>query len=182
MSYAIEGAIPAGQHLPEQINVIIEIAAQADPVKYEMNKATGMLEVDRFIATMMRYPCNYGYVPSTHSEDGDPLDVLLVTPFPVQPGALVSARPIGMLSMTDESGRDNKILAVPVDAVSTYYQTVQQPKDLPQSLLDSIAHFFTHYKALEPNKWAKLDCWQGVEVACAEIMASVARATTDSEG
>ena len=167
--------INTGQNVPNDLNVIIEIPANADPVKYELDKDSGTLQVDRFIATLMRYPCNYGYIPMTHSEDGDPLDALVVTPFPLQVASVIRVRPIGLLSMIDESGKDNKILTVPVDKLTPMYKNVQKPQDLPETLLGAIAHFFEHYKALEKGKWAKLDGWLDVDAAKSEILRSVER-------
>ncbi len=167
--------IKPGQDAPNDINVVIEIPTQSNPVKYEVNKETGMLHVDRFLGTAMFYPCNYGYVPSTLSEDGDPVDVLVVSPFPLLSGCVVRCRPIGMLEMTDESGVDAKILAVPVDKLSPLYKNVKAPQDLPQQLLNTIQHFFEHYKDLEEGKWVKVKGWAGVEAAKTEIMASIER-------
>lgn len=167
--------ISPGKNVPENINVVIEIPAHGDPVKYEVDKETGALYVDRFIATPMRYPCNYGYVPNTLSEDGDPVDVLVVSPFPLLSGSVIACRPVGLLAMTDEAGKDAKILAVPIDKLSTLYHNVQSPKDMPQSLLDSITHFFEHYKDFEPGKWVKLDGWYEANKAKEEITQSIAR-------
>ncbi|MEQ6341131.1 MAG: inorganic diphosphatase [Gammaproteobacteria bacterium] len=167
--------VTPGRDVPNDINVIIEIPAQSDPVKYEVDKESGALFVDRFMATAMFYPCNYGYVPSTLSEDGDPVDVLVVTPVPLISGSVIRCRPIGMLKMTDESGVDAKILAVPVDKLSSLYTKVQSPEDMPSLLLAQISHFFEHYKDLEPGKWVKVDGWVGTTEAKAEILASVAR-------
>lgn len=164
-----------GKDVPNDINVIIEIPAQGGPVKYEVDKDTNLLAVDRIMATSMRYPCNYGYMPKTLSEDGDPVDVLVVTPFPLLSGSYVRVRPIGMLQMTDESGPDAKILAVPVDKLCKIYKDVKKPEDLGVQLLDAISHFFEFYKALEPGKWVKLGGWQGAEAAKKEITDSIAR-------
>ncbi len=167
--------VTPGRDVPNDINVIIEIPAQSDPVKYEVDKESGALFVDRFMATAMFYPCNYGYVPSTLSEDGDPVDVLVVTPVPLISGAVIRCRPIGMLKMTDESGVDAKVLAVPVDKLSPLYSKAQSPEDMPALLLSQISHFFEHYKDLEPGKWVKVDGWVGTAEAKAEILASVER-------
>lgn len=167
--------VTPGRDVPNDINVIIEIPAQSDPVKYEVDKESGTLFVDRFMATAMFYPCNYGYVPSTLSEDGDPVDVLVATPVPLISGSVIRCRPIGMLKMTDESGVDAKILAVPVDKLSPIYKKVQSPEDMPSLLLAQISHFFEHYKDLEPGKWVKVDGWVGAAEAKAEILASVER-------
>ncbi len=167
--------VAAGRQVPDDVNVIIEIPAKGEPIKYEVDKDTGVVMVDRFVATCMHYPCDYGYIPHTLSEDGDPVDVLVVSPFPLMPGVVIRCRPIGMLRMTDESGPDAKILAVPVDKLSTRYHGVQKPEDLGKDFLASVEHFFQHYKDLESGKWVKTAGWEGVEAAKAEIMASVKR-------
>ena len=151
--------IPAGKNIPDEINVIIEIPANSDPVKYEVDKDTGALMVDRFMATAMFYPCNYGYIPNTLSEDGDPLDVLVPTPYPLINGAVIKCRPVGVLKMEDESGIDAKLIAVPVDKLSVIYREVQEATDLPALLLQQIEHFFEHYKDLEKGKWVKVQGW-----------------------
>ncbi len=167
--------VNSGRDVPSDINVIIEIPSHADPVKYEVDKATGAMFVDRFMNTPMHYPCNYGYIPHTLSEDGDPTDVLVVTPYPLISGSVIRCRPVGLLRMTDESGPDAKVLAVPVDQLCTLYRKAQTPEDLSPALLAQIAHFFEHYKDLEPNKWVKVQGWAGPSEAKAEICASVAR-------
>ncbi len=164
-----------GSKSPQEINVIIEIPAQGAPIKYEVHKESGALFVDRFLGTAMHYPCNYGYIPNTLSEDGDPVDVLVVSPLPLSMGCVICCRPIGMLHMTDESGKDAKILAVPIQKLTPLYKEVHQPTDLPQSLLSQIVHFFEHYKDLEENKWVKVDQWVGASEATQEILASIAR-------
>jgi inorganic pyrophosphatase len=164
-----------GDNVPNKVNVIIEIPSHSDPVKYEVDKETGAMFVDRFMGTAMHYPCNYGYIPQTLSEDGDPADVLVVTPVPVISGAVISVRPVGLLQMTDEAGKDAKILAVPTDKLSNMYSGVNNVRDLPKPLLDSISHFFDHYKDLEPGKWVKIDGWVDAEDAKREIMASIER-------
>jgi len=161
-----------GKNLPEDINVIIEIPANADPVKYEVDKETGALFVDRFMTAAMFYPANYGYVPNTLSDDGDPVDVLVVTPYPLVSGCVVQCRPVGMLRMSDESGEDAKVVAVPHDKM---YDHVQDVNDLPAHLLAQLEHFFERYKDLEKGKWVKIDGWAGIEEAKAEITASVER-------
>jgi len=161
-----------GSNLPEDINVIIEIPANANPVKYEVDKATGALFVDRFMNTAMFYPANYGYVPNTLSDDGDPVDVLVVTPFPLINGCVVACRPVGMLKMTDEKGEDAKVVAVPHDKM---YDHVKDINDVPEFLLNQIAHFFEHYKDLEKNKWVKIEGWAGIDAAKQEIVDSVTR-------
>jgi len=165
----------AGKDVPNDVNVVIEIPSHSDPVKYEVDKETGAMFVDRFMGTSMHYPCNYGYIPRTLSEDGDPTDVLVVTPNPVISGSVVRVRPLGMLEMTDEAGKDAKILAVPIDKLSGMYVSKHSVRDLPQALLDSIAHFFDHYKDLEPGKWVKIDGWVDVEEARREILDSIER-------
>lgn len=166
-------SVPSGANIPNEFNVIIEIPANGDPIKYELDKATGMLAVDRFMPTAMHYPANYGYIPQTLADDGDPADVLVLTPQPVQPGCLIACRALGMLSMTDESGEDNKILAVPVEKVCAEYKEIQSLDDLSAIVLERISHFFTSYKALEPNKWVKIGAWQGIDAAHEEIKNSV---------
>jgi len=168
--------IPAGKNIPDEINVIIEIPANSDPVKYEVDKDTGALLVDRFMATAMFYPCNYGYIPNTLSEDGDPLDVLVPTPYPLINGAVIKCRPVGVLKMEDESGIDAKLIAVPVDKLSVIYRDVQEATDLPALLLQQIEHFFEHYKDLEKGKWVKVQGWADAAEAKAEIEKSVAAA------
>ena len=167
--------VPAGKNLPDDFNVVIEIPAGAPPVKYEVDKASGALFVDRFMATAMHYPCNYGYIPQTLSEDGDPVDVLVVTPLPLVHGCVVRCRPVGMLKMTDEAGADAKLIAVPVDKLLPVYRHIKSPDDLAPELLKQIEHFFNHYKDLEPGKWVKTEGWAGVDAACAEIAASAKR-------
>lgn len=167
--------IDSGRNIPNEINVIIEIPMRGEPVKYEVDKESGALFVDRFMTTAMFYPTNYGYIPQTLSEDGDPVDALVVTPVPLISGAVISCRVVGMLKMTDESGIDAKLLAVPNSKLSKMYELVQTYKDLPQPLLLSIEHFFEHYKDLEEGKWVKVEGWEGPEAAHQEIINSVAR-------
>ena len=167
--------VPSGKKLPSDFNVIIEIPAQADPIKYEVDKESGALFVDRFVSTSMHYPCNYGYIPHTLSDDGDPVDVLVVTPFPLHPGVVVRCRPVGMLAMTDEAGGDTKLLAVPIDKLTPLYRAIETPRDLPPETLAQITHFFAHYKDLEPGKWVKVEGWLGPEEAKKEINDSVKR-------
>lgn len=167
--------IKSGKDIPNEINVVIEIPAHGAPVKYEFDKESGALVVDRFMNTAMFYPCNYGFVPHTLSEDGDPVDVLVVTPVPLVSGAVIACRPVGMLQMRDEAGEDAKVLAVPAAKLHTQYSAVQEPDDLPKELLGQIEHFFEHYKKLEPNKWVKIGGWLGAAEAKAEILASVQR-------
>ncbi len=166
--------IPAGKDLPTDFNVIIEIPAQSEPVKYEADKEFGVLVVDRFIGTGMRYPANYGFIPQTLSGDGDPVDVLVLTPFPLLAGSLVRARALGMLRMTDESGVDAKLIAVPADKVCPMTADLKTIEDVPAYLKDQIKHFFEHYKALEKGKWVKVEGWQGLDAAHREISEGVA--------
>src|SRR3569623_2826586 len=167
--------VNSGRDVPNDINVIIDIPSHSDPVKYEVYKDSGAMFVDRFMITATFYPCNYGYVPQTLSEDGDPVDVLVVTPIPLISGAVIRCRPLGMLKMSDEAGVDAKLVAVPVDKLTPLYQHCKTTDDLAPSLLAQIAHFFEHYKDLEKGKWVKVDGWAGVDEAKAEIVASVQR-------
>ena len=167
--------IPAGQDLPRDFNVVIEISANGQPTKYELDKDMGVLVVDRFMPTSMIYPANYGYVPATLCDDGDPADVLVITPAPVQAGCMIRCRPIGMLPMTDESGEDNKILAVPVVKVCAEYAHIESLSDVSEVLLKRISHFFNHYKELELDKWVKTGEWLGREAAEQELIDSVQR-------
>jgi len=173
--------VTAGYRVPDDLNVIIEIPMHAEPIKYEVDKATGAVFVDRFMSTAMHYPCNYGYVPCTVSGDGDPLDVLVVSPFALITGVVVRCRPVGMLRMKDEAGDDTKILAVPIAKLTPLYSTVRSYRDVPQPMLARIAHFFQHYKDLEPGKWVKLVGWVGVREARAEVVASVKRYSSSSD-
>ncbi|PHS72339.1 MAG: inorganic diphosphatase [Cycloclasticus sp.] len=167
--------VPSGIDLPNDINVIIEIPSHSDPIKYEVDKDSGSLFVDRFMGTAMHYPCNYGYIPHTLSDDGDPVDVLVKTPVPLMNGSVIRCRPIGVLKMTDEAGEDAKILAVPVSKLTPLYDNVKSYEDISTLMLDRISHFFEHYKDLEPNKWVKINGWGGLDDAAKEIMESVAR-------
>ncbi len=164
-----------GKGLPDEVNVIIEIPAHSDPIKYEVDKETGAIFIDRFMSTSMRYPCDYGYIPNTLSEDGDPVDVLMLSPFPLSIGTVLRCRPVGMLKMTDEAGADAKILAVPVNDISGLYSHIHSPNDCPQLLIDQISHFFSHYKDLEEGKFVKIDAWVGADEAKQEIIDSVKR-------
>jgi inorganic pyrophosphatase len=167
--------VSSGRNVPDDINVIIEIPAHGEPIKYEVDKETGARFVDRFMSTAMHYPCNYGYIPHTLSEDGDPVDVLVITPIPLITGVVVRCRPVGILKMEDEAGMDGKVLAVPVDKLCTMYGAVRRPEDLPALMLNQIAHFFEHYKDLEMGKWVKVLGWAGVDEARAEIVGGVDR-------
>ncbi|MEO7336577.1 MAG: inorganic diphosphatase [Caldimonas sp.] len=162
-----------GANAPDEFNVIIEIPMNADPIKYEVDKESGALFVDRFMSTAMHYPCNYGYVPQTLSDDGDPVDVLVITPFPLFPGVVVTCRPIGMLNMEDEAGGDAKLLAVPIDKILPIYQHWQKPEDMNDLRLQQIQHFFEHYKDLELGKWVKVTGWEGPDAAREEIRKGV---------
>src|SRR5277367_2339748 len=167
--------VPSGTDVPHDCNVIIEIPMHGDPIKYEVDKETGAVFVDRFMSTAMRYPCNYGYIPRTLSGDGDPCDVLVLSPVPLITGVVVRCRPIGMLKMDDEAGVDAKILAVPIDKLSSLYRGIESPRDLPEITTRQIAHFFEHYKDLEPGKWVRVSSWVGAEDAKKEIVDSAAR-------
>ena len=164
-----------GRNPPDDINVVIEIPLRGDPVKYELDKETGAMFVDRFLNTSMYYPCNYGYVPRTLAKDGDPVDVLIATPMPLIHGAVIRCRPVGMLEITDEAGDDSKILAVPLDSVSKFHHNVNSPDDIQPALLNLITHFFEHYKDLEPKKWVKIEGWRDAQTAKNEIIDSLQR-------
>jgi len=151
--------VSPGKSLPEDINVIIEIPAHSDPIKYEVDKDSGAVFVDRFMSTAMQYPCNYGYVPQTLSDDGDPVDVLVVTPFPLIAGSVIRCRSIGVLEMEDDGGIDAKILAVPVQKLTRWYDNINTLEDFQPELLERIQHFFEHYKDLEKGKWVKIKGW-----------------------
>jgi len=167
--------VDSGRDLPDDFNVIVEIPMNADPIKYEVDKQTGAIFVDRFLSTAMHYPCNYGYIPHTLSGDGDPVDVLVLSPVPLMCGVVVRCRPIGVLKMTDEAGGDEKLLAVPIDKLCTLYRAIAEPADLPPSTLDQIRHFFEHYKDLEPGKWVKIEGWAGAAAAKREVLDGVQR-------
>ena len=164
-----------GKRVPKLFNVIIEIPAHADPIKYEVDKETGALFVDRFMSTAMHYPCNYGYIPQTLSDDGDPVDVLLITPFPVAMGAVVISRALGLLKMKDEAGNDSKILAVPVTKVLPTYKHLNEVRDVNPDLLAQIKHFFLHYKDLEVGKKVLVKGWSNKQQAENEIKRSCQR-------
>jgi len=164
-----------GKQAPEHFNVIIEIPMNSDPIKYEVDKKTRAIFVDRFMGTSMHYPCNYGYVPKTIADDGDPVDVLVITPFPLIPGVVVSCRPIGVLKMDDEAGGDAKLLAVPEDRILPIYTHWQKPEDMNPLRLKAIQHFFEHYKDLEAGKWVKVQGWEGPDSAKQEILEGVRR-------
>jgi inorganic pyrophosphatase len=161
--------VTPGAKAPDEFNVIIEIPMNADPIKYEVDKTSGAIFVDRFMTTAMHYPCNYGYVPRTLADDGDPVDVLVITPYPLTPGVVVTCRPLGVLKMDDEAGGDAKLLAVPIDKVLPMYSHWQKIEDINPMRLNAIRHFFEHYKDLEPGKWVKVVGWQGVDAAKKEV-------------
>ena len=167
--------VPTGRDVPNEVNVIIEIPMNAEPVKYEVDKASGVMFVDRVLSTPMRYPCNYGYIPHTLSGDGDPADVLVVMPLPLIPGSVIRVRTVGMLKMTDEAGEDTKLIAVPVSKVFPGHDNFQDVTDFPELTLARIAHFFEHYKDLEKGKWVKLEGWADKAAALAEILTCVER-------
>lgn len=171
-------AIPPGRNPPDEVNACIEIPQGGMPVKYELHKASGAMFVDRFLHTSMIYPANYGFIPNTLGEDGDPIDILVVTPTPVVPGAIIRARPVGVLLMTDEKGNDEKLLAVPIDKLNPFYTNVRSHEDLPPLLIEQIAHFFKHYKDLEPGKTSTSGGWKGLDVAHEKIMAAITRYDT----
>lgn len=165
--------VPVGKNPPWDLNAIVEVPLGAHPVKYEMDKESGAIFVDRFLHTSMQYPLNYGFIPHTLANDGDPVDILIANNIPVIPGAVVRVRPIGVLIMKDEAGEDEKVLSVPVDALHPYYSNVSSYRGLPQILLDQIAHFFAHYKDLERNKWVEIKRWGEADEACRMIEAAI---------
>lgn len=168
--------VPSGRDIPEDIYVIVEIPAHSDPIKYEVDKQCGALFVDRFIATPMFYPCNYGYMNGTLAEDGDPLDVLVLTPYPLQSGSVVRCRPVALFRMQDDSGEDAKVIAVPHHKLTSAYEAIRDVEELPALLKAQIQHFFEHYKALEPGKWVTIKGWENGQAAKDEIRAAVRRA------
>jgi len=169
-------AIAVGNDPPDEINVIIEVPVGGEPIKYEMDKASGTLFVDRFLYTPMRYPGNYGFVPHTLSADGDPIDVLVCNTRAIVPGAVISCRPVGVLMMEDDGGGDEKIIAVPETKLTMRYDAVANYSDLPRITIEQIQHFFEHYKDLEPDKWVKIDHWGDAEEARKLIVAAIDRA------
>lgn len=168
--------IVVGKSAPWDINVVIEVAQGSTPVKYELDKDSGAVFVDRFLGTAMHYPCNYGFIPNTLGGDGDPLDVLVVSPLAVVPASVIRVRPVGVLMMEDEGGMDEKILAVPVSKLTPLYNEIKSYKDLPELLIKQIGHFFEHYKDLEPGKWVKVKEWRDAEGAAVLITEGIARA------
>ncbi len=173
-------AVPIGKNPPEDINVIIEVSVGGEPIKYEMDKDAGAMYVDRFLYTPMRYPGNYGFVPHTLCGDGDPIDVVVVNQRPVVPGAIMSCRPIGVLLMEDESGQDEKIIAVPGTKLTRRYENVQDISDLPEITMAQVRHFFEHYKDLEPGKWVKITGVEGADAARKLIVESIERAQQEA--
>ena len=169
-------AIPIGNAPPDDVNVIIEVPIGGEPIKYEMNKAAGTLFVDRFLYTPMRYPGNYGFVPHTLSDDGDPIDVLVANTRPIVAGAVINVRPVGVLKMEDDAGGDEKIIAVPSPKLTQRYVAVRNYTDLPRITLEQIQHFFEHYKDLEPGKWVKVLGWGDAAEARSLIQAAIERA------
>lgn len=167
--------IPSGIKIPEEIYVIIEISSNSTPIKYEMDKKSGMLFVDRFIPTSMFYPCNYGYINNTLSLDGDPLDALVITPFSLNPGSVILTKPIGMINLTDEKGEDNKIITVPHNKISNEYNNINDIFDISLILRNKILHFFEHYKDLEKEKWIKFNGWSSYKDSKIEIIKSCNR-------
>ena len=174
-------AIPIGKNPPEDINVIIEVPIGGEPIKYELDKASGALIVDRFLYTSMRYPGNYGFVPHTLSDDGDPIDVVVMNSRAIAPGAIMSCRPVGVLYMTDESGHDEKILAVPVSKLTPRYDHVRTYADLPNIAVAQVQHFFEHYKDLEPGKWVKVVRWGDDKEAKQLIIEAIERYNADKK-
>lgn len=170
--------IAIGVNPPKDVNVVIEVPLGGDPIKYEIDKASGAMFVDRFLYTDMRYPCNYGFIPGTLSEDGDPVDVMVFGSRPLVPGAVVGARPVGVLLMEDEAGLDEKILAVPSPRLTRYYAKIDSYADLPDILIERISHFFQHYKDLEPDKWVKVVGWRDRDEAEALILKGIEAART----
>ena len=167
--------IKTGENPPYDVNAIIEIPLGGNPVKYELDKVSGAMYVDRFLYTAMFYPGNYGFIPHTLANDGDPMDIIVLGPTAVVPGAVVRSRPVGALLMEDEAGGDEKIIAVPVDKLHPYYSNVGSYRDLPEVLREQVAHFFAHYKDLEKGKWVKVQGWDGIDAAKQELLDGVAR-------
>lgn len=170
--------VPIGPNAPHDVNAVIEVPVDGEPIKYEYDKQSGLIRVDRFLHTPMRYPGNYGFIPHTLSEDGDPCDVLIANTRPIIPGALLSVRPIGVLVMEDDAGVDEKIVAVPSRHLTRRYDRIESYRDLPQLTLEQIEHFFTHYKDLEPGKWVRVDHWGDKDEAHRLIREAIERAGT----
>ena len=169
------GLVSAGRNVPDEINVVIEIPKDAEPVKYEVDKASGAIFVDRVLSTPMRYPCNYGYVPHTLGGDGDPLDALVILPLPLVPGSVIRCRPVGMLRMSDEAGADEKLIVAPHEKTFPGYAHIADIGQVSSHWLERIGYFFEHYKDLEKGKWVKLDGWLDAAAAKKEILNGVAR-------
>jgi len=169
-------AVPIGANVPYEVNVVIEVPIGGEPIKYEMDKASGALRVDRFLYTSMRYPGNYGFIPHTLSDDGDPCDVVVANTRAIIPGAFMSCRVVGVLLMEDEAGGDEKLLAVPASKLTQRYARINNYVDLPEITLKQIEHFFAHYKDLEPNKWVKIKRWGDAEEARRIVIESIERA------
>lgn len=174
--------VPAGDNPPYDVNVVIEIPLGGNPVKYELDKKSGAIFVDRFLHTAMYYPCNYGFVPHTLSDDGDPIDAAVVSQMPVIPGCVIKCRPIGVLIMEDEAGIDEKLLCVPVDDLHPFYGDVSSYRDIRPVMIEQIQHFFEHYKDLEPNKWVKVKRWGEAEEAMELIRQAIDRAAAADDG
>lgn len=172
-------AVPIGKNPPDDINVIVEVPVGGEPIKYEMDKASGTLFVDRFLYTPMRYPGNYGFVPHTLSSDGDPIDVLVCNTRAIVPGAVINCRPVGVLVMEDDAGGDEKVIAVPSVKLTRRYERVRTYADLPDITLQQIQHFFEHYKDLEPDKWVKIHHWGDADEAKRMIVEAIARGQQD---
>ena len=168
--------IPVGENPPTDVNVVIEVPLGGEPIKYEIDKPSGAMFVDRFLYTSMRYPCNYGFVPHTLSLDGDPIDVMVCNTRPLVPGCVINVRPIGVLVMEDDAGQDEKIISVPSPHLTRRYENIHEFSDLPEITLDQIEHFFEHYKDLEPTKWVKIGDWKDAEAARQMIIEAIARA------
>ena len=175
-------AIPTGKKPPDDINVLIEVPVGGEPIKYEMDKASGTLFVDRFLYTPMRYPGNYGFVPHTLSADGDPIDVLVCNTRMIVPGAVINCRPVGVLVMEDDGGGDEKIIAVPADKITKRYEKIRDVNDLPEITRDQIQHFFQHYKDLEPGKWVKINHWGNADEARRLIVEAMDRFKAHAKG
>ncbi len=167
--------VATGRNVPEEINVIVEIPKDAEPIKYEVDKESGEIAVDRILSTPMRYPCNYGYVPRTLGGDGDPLDALVILPLPLVTGCIVRCHPVGMLRMVDESGADEKLLVIPSPKIFPNYSHIENIAQVPAHWLERIGHFFEHYKDLEKAKWVKIEGWQGADRARQVIVEGVQR-------
>ncbi|MBI1407644.1 MAG: inorganic diphosphatase [Caulobacter sp.] len=172
-------ALPIGKNPPEDVNVVIEVPLGGEPIKYELDKDAGVLVVDRFLYTSMRYPGNYGFIPHTLSGDGDPCDVIVLNTRAVAPGAVMSCRIVGVLLMEDQAGIDEKLIAVPSSHLTARYETVQNYKDIPQITLDQVEHFFSHYKDLEPGKWVKVKGWGDAALARKMVLEGIERAKAE---